>query len=463
VGDVVGGYRLEERLGEGGMGVVFRATELALTRVVALKLIRPHLARDPRVRERFVREARRMAALEHPHVVPVYATGEVDGQLFLAMRFIEGVTLEDLLATEGPLSLARFVPLLAQVAAAIDAAHAHGLVHRDIKPGNVLLAGARGREQAYLTDFGLVKALAGETALTDPGGALGTPAYMAPEQVRDRPVSAQTDVYALGCLCFEMLSGRLPFLAPDRLAILYAPLDEPPPSILAFRPDLPASVDAALQRALAKGPDARQRSAGVLAEEIAAAAAPQGRDQRRRRRAWLVGALAGALIVGGAAVSAVLVSRSGSSTPTPNGRATTSMLRSGSTATSAPTAPAAYHASASRVCALQRRRFAAVSRPTSPRELASYYEELAALTARGADELLRLRPPASLQALHQRAVALTLREAAALRSAASALRRGTALGAVQRSLQTDYARIDDEANSVFLALHLPACAPRSGG
>ena len=210
-GDVLAGYRVEAVAGRGGMGVVYRATQLALERQVALKLIAPELAQDEAFRQRFKQESKTAALIEHAHVIPVHEAGEANGQLFIAMRFVEGTDLRDLIRREGRIEPARATRLLTQLASALDAAHARGLVHRDIKPGNVLIAHEDGQDHAYLTDFGLSKQLGAESAMTATGTFVGTVDYIAPEQIQGLPLDARSDVYSLGCLLYheiEQLAGR---------------------------------------------------------------------------------------------------------------------------------------------------------------------------------------------------------------------------------------------------------------
>ena len=207
-GAIVAGYRLEREVGGGGMGVVWLARDLKLERPVALKLIRPDVAADSGFRERFTREAKLAASLDHAHVLPVYDAGEADGELYLAMRFVEGVDLAALLAAEGRLEAGRAGRLLAQVSLALDAAHAAGLVHRDVKPANILIATQDGEEHAYLSDFGLTIHVSAGERLTAAGLFIGTVSYAAPEQLRGEGVDARTDVYALGCVLVPVSDGR---------------------------------------------------------------------------------------------------------------------------------------------------------------------------------------------------------------------------------------------------------------
>jgi DNA-binding beta-propeller fold protein YncE len=266
-GDVFAGYRVTGLAGRGGMGVVYRAEQLDLQRPVALKLIATPLARDEDFRERFVRESRAAAAIDHPNVIPVYSAGEDDGRLYLAMRLVEGEDLRTLVQRAGPLDAATAASVIAQVANALDAAHARGLVHRDIKPANVLLDGSH----AYLTDFGLTKRLTGETTMTGSGRWVGTLGYIAPEQIRGEGVDARADVYALGCLLFYVLTGVAPYRRDSDEATLYAHLNDPPPDATLLAPDVPPGLAAVVDRALAKDPDDRFPSAGDLGRAALAA------------------------------------------------------------------------------------------------------------------------------------------------------------------------------------------------
>jgi DNA-binding NarL/FixJ family response regulator len=269
VGSVVAGHRLDAVAGRGGMGVVYLATDLTLDRRVALKLIAPGVARDAEFRARFERECRVAASLEHPHVVPIYHAGEEGGRLYVTMRYVAGTDLRALLADEGRLDPRRAVALASQVAGALDAAHLRGLVHRDVKPGNVLIESRNGDERAYLTDFGVTKQRAADADLTRTGMAVGTADYMAPEQARGGDVDGRADVYSLGCLLFRALTGEVVFDRDSDLDKLWAHVHEPPPALLDVRPDLPAALGAAVAHALAKDPADRPPSAGALAREAA--------------------------------------------------------------------------------------------------------------------------------------------------------------------------------------------------
>ena len=243
VGDVIAGYRLDELIGRGGMGVVFRATHIALERKVAVKVIAPELAEDEEFRERFKRESRLAASIDHPHVIGIFDAGEEAGQLYVAMRYVEGTDLAELIARRGNLPPAEAVEVIGQVGAALDAAHERGLVHRDVKPANVLLETRPVGYQTYLTDFGLVKAVgAASGVVTRTGQWLGTPDYAAPEQVLGTAVNAQTDVYALGCMLYHMIAGKPPFEGETHVAKLFAHVSEPPPSLAAARPGAPGGA-----------------------------------------------------------------------------------------------------------------------------------------------------------------------------------------------------------------------------
>jgi serine/threonine protein kinase/CheY-like chemotaxis protein len=254
IGRVVAGYRIEERIGRGGMGVVYRAEHLNLRRRAAIKIIAPDLAEASGFRERFNREARIAAALQHPNIVTVYDAGEEDGLLYLAMQHIDGNDLSAVLRAQGRLRPYRALDVCRQIAAALDAAHAQGLIHRDVKPANVLIEG----RTAFLTDFGLTKRVDGtRTQLTQAGDVVGTIHYVAPEQIEGGRVDARSDIYSLGCLVYHCLSGELPFARDTDVAVIYAHLSEEPPRLTSVRPDLPGGLDAVIAKALEKSPDRR--------------------------------------------------------------------------------------------------------------------------------------------------------------------------------------------------------------
>ncbi len=257
VGSQIAGYRLEEQIGRGGMAVVYRALDIRLDRQVALKILAPGLSLDDAFRQRFIRESRAAAAVDHPHIIPVFEAGEASGVLFIAMRYVRGGDVRSMLDTAGTLPAARAAEIITQVASALDAAHAFGLVHRDVKPGNMLLDASSGSDRpdhVYLSDFGLSKQSLSVTGLTSTGQFLGTIDYVAPEQIEGRPVDGRTDLYALACAAYEMLCGAPPFRRDQGLAVVWAQLSEAPPSICARRQDLPPAVDAVFSRALAKAP-----------------------------------------------------------------------------------------------------------------------------------------------------------------------------------------------------------------
>lgn len=264
-GDAFAGHRIDAVAGRGGMGVVYRATQLDLERTVALKLIAPALAEDQLFRERFIRETRVAAGIDHPHVIPVFYAGEHEGRLYLAMRYVGGEDVRTLVRREGPLAPQRAARIVAQVASALDAAHASGIVHRDVKPANVLLGAG---EHAYLTDFGLTKRVHSASGATQAGGWVGTLGYVAPEQIRGDRVDARSDVYALGCLLAQMLTGAAPFQRDTDEATLWAHMYDPPP---AFGPEVPEALGAVVTRALAKDPVDRYPSAGDLGRAALAA------------------------------------------------------------------------------------------------------------------------------------------------------------------------------------------------
>src|SRR3954470_7985414 len=256
-GDVFAGHRVEEIAGRGGMGVVYRATELGLDRTVALKLITPALAGDPDFRARFVRESRAAASIEHPNVIPIFRAGEDQDVLYISMRFVDGQDLRELIRRVGSVEPRRAARIVAQVGAALDAAHERGLVHRDVKPANVLLTQA---DHAYLTDFGLIKRVGeGATQLSAPGGWVGTLGYVAPEQIRGERVDARSDVYALGAVLYHALTGRAPYAADTDEAMMWSHLHADPPRVQGA----PAAFDPVIRRALAKDPADRYPSAGA--------------------------------------------------------------------------------------------------------------------------------------------------------------------------------------------------------
>jgi serine/threonine protein kinase len=277
-GTEVSRYRVEKLIARGGMGLVYRARDIRLDRPVALKLLSPELSDDERFRERFVRESRLAAAVDHPNVIPVYEADDWQGALYIAMRFVEGVDLHTVLATSGRLDPATALPLLGQAADALDAAHRVGLVHRDVKPGNFMLAGATAERvppttHVYLTDFGLTKRASSVSGLTRTGQFLGSLHYVAPEQIKGEDVDARTDVYALACVAYEVFAGRPVFDIDGEAGLLWAHMSVAPAPLTSVRSDLPDGVDEVLARAMAKDRGERPDSCGEFSEQLRAALA----------------------------------------------------------------------------------------------------------------------------------------------------------------------------------------------
>jgi tRNA A-37 threonylcarbamoyl transferase component Bud32 len=290
IGTIIGGCRIDGEIGRGGMGVVYRAEQVRLGRTVAVKVIAPELARDPGFRERFERESRVAASIEHPNVIPVYEAGETDGELYITMRYVEGTDLRALIGRSGRLDHARAAQVVSQVGGALDAAHSSGLVHRDVKPGNVLVATVGGSDHAYLTDFGLTKRLISGAALTRTGEWVGTVDYVAPEQIEGKAVDARADIYALACVLHQTLTGQVPYVRDSDVAKMYAHLHEPPPAVTAVAPDVPQEFDTVVARGMAKQPEERYPSAGDLGQ--AAVAAAERREAPASERSVAVGAAA---------------------------------------------------------------------------------------------------------------------------------------------------------------------------
>jgi predicted Ser/Thr protein kinase len=334
VGETFGGYTIESLLGRGGMGTVYLATHERLARKVALKVITPDLADDQDFRARFLRESQLAASLDHPNVIPIYDAGEVDGVLFLAMRYVDGPSLQTILRRRGSLSAAATLHIAEQIAGALDAAHGAGLVHRDVKPANILVA--EPGEHAYLCDFGLAKR-ASSQGMTRTGSFLGSVDYCAPEQIEGRPVDGRADVYSLGCVLFHCLAGAPPYRRETEFAVLNAHLKDPPPALSSVRPDLPSALDGVVVTAMAKHPEVRYATAGALADAFKNAIAGADPDATRAapavqapgaasdastkvlarpwRRRRVIGA---ALLVAAAAVAAVvavLATRSSDKSP----------------------------------------------------------------------------------------------------------------------------------------------------
>jgi tRNA A-37 threonylcarbamoyl transferase component Bud32 len=258
-GTEIAGYRVEAILGQGGMGIVYEATQVALGRRVALKLLAPELGSDPTFLERFRNEGRAQAALDHPNIVTVFEAGETDGRLFLAMRLIRGSTLRQLISDRGS-EASRVLRILGPIADALDTAHAAGLIHRDIKPQNILVGG---RDHPYLADFGITKS-AGDIGLTRTGRFVGTTDYIAPEEIRGEHETRATDIYAFAAVLYECLTGEVPYRRPSSAALLFAHLHDPPPAVTDRRPDLPDALDDVIARGMAKDPADRHPSAAAL-------------------------------------------------------------------------------------------------------------------------------------------------------------------------------------------------------
>ncbi|MGH3079640.1 MAG: serine/threonine-protein kinase, partial [Gaiellaceae bacterium] len=329
IGTEFAGYRIEALLGRGGMSVVYRAENARLGNKVALKLLAEELAHDESFRERFVRESRTAAMLNHPNIVTIYDAGDWEGVLYIAMRWVDG-DLKQLLGRDGPLSVAKTLGIVGQVGSALDAAHARGLLHRDVKPANILLDVASepsGVPHAYLADFGLTKHLESRSGITASGQFVGTIDYMSPEQIEGRDVDARTDIYSLGCVLFECLAGLTPFRRETEVAVLWAHMREEPPPVTDARPELPGALDLVIARAVAKDPANRYSSCRELLDDLKQAAGDVGmteaartevttklkphppRTRRAAPRRWPAWSAAAALLVGagiGAAAATLL-------------------------------------------------------------------------------------------------------------------------------------------------------------
>lgn len=288
IGTRIGRYQVQELIGRGGMGVVYKARDDRLARTVAVKVLLPELSLDPVFRERFIRESKIAASMMHPNVVAIFEADEARGLLYLAMRHVEGIDLKSLIQREGALGLERTVQIMSQVGSALDAAHDRGLIHRDVKPANVLIETEKGTERAFLTDFGLAKTLTGQTSLTGVGEFLGTPHYMAPEQIRGEPLDRRTDVYSLGCVLYECLTGEVPFKRQGDVAGVYAVfahLEEPVPRPSALERELPINVDLVVATAMAKRPATRYATCGDLVSAMESVVRPSQTASRARPRA----------------------------------------------------------------------------------------------------------------------------------------------------------------------------------
>jgi serine/threonine-protein kinase len=268
VGTQIGEYRIEKLLGRGGMSVVYLAEHVRLKRKAALKLLSPELAEDPTFRARFVGEWERLAQLDHPNIIPVFEAGEADGLLYIAMRYVRSTDLKGLIEQEGRLDPARAANIVAQTASALDAAHQQDLVHRDVKPANILIAigsGPEGSDHVYLSDFGLTKHTQSQSGLTQTGHFMGTIDYVAPEQISGKGVDARTDQYALACVLYQCLTGRVPFPREEETAALFAHLQDAPPRPTELRPELPSAIDEVVVRAMAKQKEERYESCTAFA------------------------------------------------------------------------------------------------------------------------------------------------------------------------------------------------------
>ncbi|HEV8166425.1 MAG TPA: protein kinase, partial [Actinomycetota bacterium] len=272
LGTRLAGYQIQALLGRGGMGVVYLAEQLGPHRQVALKLLLDPATASEAFRERFLRESELAAAIDHPNVLPVYDAGETDGVLWIAMRYVPGIDLAALLERDGPLAPEQALAIIGPVAGALEAAHARGLVHRDVKPANILLAVEDGVvAHAYLADFGLTRRVGAARGVTVSGQVLGTIDYVAPEQVEGGPLDGRADQYSLGCVLFECLTGVVPFRRDSDLAVLWAHVHDPPPRVRDYRPDLPSALDDTVDRALAKAPGDRYPSCAAMVAAAQAA------------------------------------------------------------------------------------------------------------------------------------------------------------------------------------------------
>jgi hypothetical protein len=294
-GTVVGGFRIRELLGAGAMGTVYLAESVESGDPIAVKIIAAGPSQDTRFRERFERECALAASLHHPNVVRTIGSGETEGHLYLAMQYIEGADLREILRREAPLELARALRLIAQVAEALDAAHELGLVHRDVKPGNILVTNRDGEERALVCDFGLARHVSSVSSLTGDRGFVGTIDYVPPEQIQGNQIDRRSDLYSLGCVLFECLAGAKPFERESELSVVFAHLNDAPPRVTAFRPELPAAWDEFFAKALAKEPSDRFGSGRELVKTARAADAGKCRRSRRARR-WVIAVTVAAAI-----------------------------------------------------------------------------------------------------------------------------------------------------------------------
>jgi streptogramin lyase/predicted Ser/Thr protein kinase len=329
VGTELAGYRIVGVIGRGGMSVVYLAEHVRLGRKVALKVLAPELAGSERFHDRFLRESKLAASIDHPNIVPIYDADEADGVLYIAMRYVEGSDLKEAIRDQGRLEPLRTSAIVDQIASALDAAHARGLVHRDVKPANVLLTPD---DHAYVSDFGLTKRAVSVSGLTETGQLIGTIDYVAPEQIKGDPVDQRADVYSLGCLLFECLAGHPPYPRDIEVGVLWAHVETPPPSLTEERSELPPEVDDVLALAMAKNPAERSAAAGDVAAGFRSALGlepatvervglPRRKLKRktRRRKTLIAAIVAGVVLI--AAVGTFLLTRGGGdevAAPAPN-------------------------------------------------------------------------------------------------------------------------------------------------
>ncbi len=317
VGTQIAGYRIDRVIGRGGMSVVYLAEHLRLGRRVALKVLAPQLAENQKFRDRFLRESKIAASIDHPNIVPIYDADESEGTLYIAMRYVDGTDLHRLLRDEGKLEPERAAGIVTQVGAALDAAHGNDLVHRDVKPGNVLLTSD---DHVYLSDFGLTKRALSVSGVTETGQLVGTLDYVAPEQIKGDPVDARADVYSLGCIVYECLTGQIPFPRDMEVAVLWAHVQDPPPKVTDVRIELPTEIDDVVGHAMAKDPAERTPSAGAVATELRTAlgleapgAVPAARRRGVKRRTKAILPAVAALVLVAVAVGAIVLRGAGGS------------------------------------------------------------------------------------------------------------------------------------------------------
>ncbi|MET0305443.1 MAG: serine/threonine-protein kinase [Solirubrobacterales bacterium] len=486
-GDEFAGYRIERSLGRGGMGVLYLAVEPGLERHVALKLIAPEAAADEVFARRFAEESRIAASIEHPNVVPIYAAGEENGIPFIAMRYVSGSDLGRRLSREGRLEPATAAALIAQVGNGLDAIHAAGLVHRDVKPANVLLSETGGGDHAYITDFGVARNVATESGLTQTGRFVGTLDYVAPEQISGVDVDARADVYALGCLLFKLLTGDVPYPREGEAARLYAHLNDPPPAPSLHATAVPMALDDVAIRAMSKEPGDRYPSAGDLgraavaalsgsspdlpertvatgaaatrtAETTTAQPGPAGKataatrrlgpesggGSRKGRRAALAGAAGLAAVVG--VVVAALALGGGDGDPGTDTIATTAANADGVGAKKAanevsgprPLSRSQLIAKADAICGESQRRYTEIRDLESEYSTDVPYAEALARTARTrVRELRGLTPPQGLAGPYEEYVEAQKRVYATDKQALAAARKGDAAGVEAARNQRD--------------------------